>query len=208
MTETARGRDTRAKMLEVAGRHFAAKGYQGAHLEHIAREVGVRKTALYYYFESKEVLYHSVLEEMLADFERVLAASWDDTLSRAESLRVGASALNDVLAANPTFAQILVRIFVDRDPIDAARLRPYLERLIAGGLRFFDEGVAEGVFRPLSGAHVFMSALGMATFYYASGDVSARVLGVDSIHSDRSAAERREQFVEMLLRGVLAGQSA
>ena len=205
MSESGRGRDTRAKMLEVAGRQFAAKGYEGAHLESIATEVGVRKTALYYYFENKEALYVAVLEQMLAEFERALIASWDESRPKAESLRAGAAALNDVLAAHPTFAQILIRIFVDRVPIDETRVRPYLERLLAGAVRFFDEGVAEGAFRPLSGVHILQSALGMAIFHYAGGEFSAQLTGVESIHSDKSSIERREQFVEVLLRGVLAG---
>ena len=164
----------------------------------------MRKTALYYYFENKEALYVAVLEEMLAEFEQALGQSWDASRSKPESLRAGAAALNDVLAAHPTFAQILVRIFVDRVPIDATRVRPYLERLIAGAVGFFDEGAREGAFRPLAGTHVFQSALGMAIFHYAGGEFSARLLGVESIHSDKSATERREQFVEMLLHGVLA----
>ena len=47
---SSRSADTREKMLEVAEARFARRGYDGAHLERIAREVGVRKTALYYYF--------------------------------------------------------------------------------------------------------------------------------------------------------------
>jgi AcrR family transcriptional regulator len=42
--------DTRTKILEVAESEFAAEGYAGAHLQKIAEQVGVRKTALYYYF--------------------------------------------------------------------------------------------------------------------------------------------------------------
>jgi len=204
VSDPGRGRDTRAKMLEVAGRQFAAKGYEGAHLESIATEVGVRKTALYYYFENKEALYVAVLEEMLAEFERSLGSSWDEKRSKAESLRAGAAALNDVLAAHPTFAQILIRIFVDRVPIDSTRVRPYLERLIAGTVQFYEDGAAEGAFRPLSGAHVFQSILGAAIFHYAGGEFSARLLDVESIYSEKSTAERRDQFVEILLRGVLA----
>lgn len=204
MSETSRGRDTRERMLEVAERQFAAKGYEGAHLESIAREVGVRKTALYYYFENKEALYVAVLEHMLAEFEQALGRSWNDELSRADALASGADALNDVLAANPTFAQILVRIFVDRIPIDSTRVRPYLERFIAGALRFFEEGVEEGVFRQLSPVHVFQSALGMAIFHYAGGEFSARLLGVEDIHGEEAARRRRDEARELLLHGVLA----
>ena len=56
-------------MLEVAEREFARRGYDGAHLQHIASQVGVQKTALYYYFESKAALYEAVLVRMLETFD-------------------------------------------------------------------------------------------------------------------------------------------
>ena len=204
MSEGRRGTDTRARMLEVAGRQFAAKGYEGAHLESIAREVGVRKTALYYYFENKEDLYVSVLEDMLIEFERTLSKAWDAKRPKIDSLRRGAEALNDVLADNPTFAQILIRICVDRIPIDPARIRPYLDRFIQTSVGFFESGVQEGVFRPLSGAHVLQSALGTAIFHYAGGAFSASLLGVEDVHDPQAVEERRRQVVDLMLHGVLA----
>ena len=42
--------------LRVAARAFNEKGYHGASLDDIAEEIGVSKTALYYYFKNKEQL--------------------------------------------------------------------------------------------------------------------------------------------------------
>jgi TetR/AcrR family transcriptional regulator len=190
-------------MLQVAETHFARSGYEGAHLERIAVEVGVRKTALYYYFDSKEALYAAVLERMLLDFERVIKPTLEPDRPSVEAAAALLDAINDLLAAQPNYSQIMIRIFVDRIPIDASSIAPIVERLILMVLAFFRRGREEGVFRELSSRHVFQSVLGTAIFHYAAGDFSATLLDVDDLFSEKSSDWRRREFRELLLHGIL-----
>ena len=54
--------DTRQKMLDAALKLFADRGFYGASLDQIAREVGLTKQALIHHFGTKEKLYSAVLE--------------------------------------------------------------------------------------------------------------------------------------------------
>jgi AcrR family transcriptional regulator len=195
--------DTREKMLEVAETRFAQKGYDGAHLESIASEVGVRKTALYYYFESKEALYIAVLERMLLAFERTIESVFESEGTPLEHARRLSDAINDLLAERPNYSQILVRIFVDRVPVDSSRIAPILERVVGSVFRFHQRGIEAGVFRRVSSRHFFTSVLGMAVFHYAGGSVSAAILDVDDIFTRSAVAWRRREFQRLLLPGVL-----
>jgi AcrR family transcriptional regulator len=56
-------RDTRQALMDAGLEVFAEKGYFGASLRDIARAVGVRESALYHYFASKEALFEAILEE-------------------------------------------------------------------------------------------------------------------------------------------------
>ncbi len=60
------GQQTRQALLDAALELFAEKGYYGTSLRDIARAVGVRESALYNYFPSKESLFEAVV---LADRE-------------------------------------------------------------------------------------------------------------------------------------------
>jgi TetR/AcrR family transcriptional regulator len=204
MSQPPRGSDTRARMLEVAETQFAQKGYEGAHLESIAQEVGVRKTALYYYFESKEALYTAVLERMLGALEEVVKTGLARDLPTAEKGTRLAEDLMALLEEHENYSQILIRIFVDRIPIDDSAIQPIVTRIVNSVLAFFSEGVKEGAFRKLSARHFFQSVLGMAIFHYAGGTYSAALLGVDDIFSPEAKAWRRREFLSMLSHGVLA----
>ena len=58
----ADGRQTRKAILDAALELFADKGYFGTSLREIAVAVGVRESAFYNYFESKEALFIALLE--------------------------------------------------------------------------------------------------------------------------------------------------
>lgn len=67
---TAQERDeqksVRDRLVEVAARHFAEHGIQGASQRAIQREVGVNVATANYYFGSKEALYRAVIEDALS----------------------------------------------------------------------------------------------------------------------------------------------
>lgn len=205
MSSTPRSADTREKMLEVAESRFAELGFAGAHLERIASEVGVRKTALYYYFDSKLDLYVAVLERILTELDRTVDAALASDGSLLERTGRLADDINELLAERPNYSQILMRIFVDRIPVeDETRIRPLIERVVGRVLRFHHEGVEAGVFRRSSSRHFFNSVLGMLLFHYAGGNISAAVCDVDDIFT-RSAVEwRGREFRRLLFPGLLA----
>ena len=204
-SEDREGRSTRQRMLDVAEAHFARKGYDGAHLESIASEVGVRKTALYYYFESKSALYTAVLDRIALELDRVVGGALQrEDLDHVARLELLADDLNRLLASNIAYSQVLLRIFVDRIPVpDDSVLTPSLERGLSSVMIFYQKGRDAGAFRKLSARHFAVSMLGMLIFYYAGGETSATMLGIEDVVNDDAVAWRASEFREMLLRGVL-----
>lgn len=195
---------TRDKLLEVAETGFARRGYEGAHLQAIAEELGVQKTALYYYFPSKGALYLAVLSRMIEDFDRCVAGALDPEAPHRDRLQRLVDEVNELLAKRRNYSQILIRIFVDHADVDLGSLTPALERLVGRVLRFYREGVDAGDFRALSSRHFFMSLLGMSVFHYAARNLSASVLGLEDVFTENAVAWRRSEVTRMLGRGVLA----
>ena len=58
------GRDTRREILDAALDLFAVGGYFGTSMRQIARAVGVRESALYHHFASKEAILEGLLAEL------------------------------------------------------------------------------------------------------------------------------------------------
>jgi TetR/AcrR family transcriptional regulator len=200
--------DTRTKMLEVAEGEFARRGYDGAHLQHIAAQVGVQKTALYYYFESKAALYEAVLVRMLEAFDGRVREALERPGSPEERAIRLLDGMNDLLAEHPNYSKMLIRVFVDWGPLQPDRVGPLIERVVSRVLRFYREGVDAGTFVRQSSRHVFQSLLGAVTFHYASGGFGARVLGVSDLFTRSTVAWRREEARSLFLRSILRPSGA
>jgi AcrR family transcriptional regulator len=62
-----RSRDTCSELLEASLELFAERGYFGTSLRDIARAVGIRESAVYHYFSSKEALFEEILHGECAE---------------------------------------------------------------------------------------------------------------------------------------------
>lgn len=205
MNTGPRGGATRERLLQAAEREFARYGYAGAHLQSIAEQIGVQKTALYHYFPSKSALYGAVVIGMLESFERALTGAVTASGSHRDQLEGVLEALNGLLASRPHFARIVIRLFIDgAGAVDDPALGPTLRRVIGRLLVFYREGVEAGAFRHLSSRHLFLSTFGLALFHYAAPEFSAEVLQTPDVFAPEVVAWRGAQVRRLLLDGVLA----
>lgn len=69
----ARGAHTRELAQQVALRLFTEQGYEATSLRQIADELGINKASLYYYFDGKEAIVQSLLDQRGDEAEELLA---------------------------------------------------------------------------------------------------------------------------------------
>lgn len=72
-TERRRGARTRERAQQVALRLFTEQGYEATTLRQIADELGINKASLYYYFDGKEAIVQSLLDQRGDEAEELLA---------------------------------------------------------------------------------------------------------------------------------------
>lgn len=62
--------NTKNKILEVSLELFAKKGFDGVSVREIAKEVGVRESALYKHYKNKEDILDKIVEEMISSIRK------------------------------------------------------------------------------------------------------------------------------------------
>jgi len=82
----ANGERTRQAILDAGLQTLAEKGYFGSSLKDIAKLVGVRESALYNYFSSKEALFHAILDAAAETREEQWAAFLAEPMGDARSV--------------------------------------------------------------------------------------------------------------------------
>jgi len=193
------------RILEAATAEFAARGYDGARIEAIARRAGVNKALLYYYFPNKGELYRRlVLEHLSAAGATLEAAASADTPPR-EAIERMITALFEVLSARPEISDFVMREVLNgwghlEDEDFQVVFRT--SRPIAGAV---ERGIAGGAFRPVVPLFVHLLVMASLNFFMISRAArarGARIVGNPMIDPEPAAFAR---FVaDMVTRGLAA----
>jgi AcrR family transcriptional regulator len=133
---------SREEILDAARRVLLRNGISATTLEAVAREVGVSKTALYYYFPSKDALFFELVFGSLQSQANAVHAAVEQADDGAQALRAiireSAQAfiprIDDFRLAY-LHAQVAGRGAVHFDPQQFARIRPLNELWFAGATK-------------------------------------------------------------------------
>lgn len=103
------------RIIEAAKRVLVRKGYEAATMSDVAAEVGIGRTALHYYYRTKEILFDAIfgqlLSSLLPNIDRVL----DEKSTMLEKMPVIVDLYMGIVRANPMFPNFVVGE-LNRDP--------------------------------------------------------------------------------------------
>ncbi|GAB4511726.1 MAG: TetR/AcrR family transcriptional regulator [Anaerolineae bacterium] len=65
--------DTRAEILDAAGRLITREGVKTLTIDNVATEAGISRGGVLYHFASKDALIQGMLDRLISNFERIMA---------------------------------------------------------------------------------------------------------------------------------------
>jgi len=141
----------RAHILQVALHVFAERGYHATTITDLVEAAGVARGTFYLYFDSKDAVFHVLLDDLLAALRAGVVGV--DTRPEAPPVR---DQLHRTLAllfaavdGNRAFVRILLREAVGLDAAVEQKLRAFYDRLHAWVEVSLRRGQEMGVVRPL-----------------------------------------------------------
>lgn len=184
-------------ILEIAERMFFERGYRGVSMRHLASEVGVQISTLYYYFPSKEDILYRLLKTYLESLVGAAERSIEDAGEGASSTATVQSLVRDSVlslikhrqAAGISISGAMAELAVEQQ----AELTGYVERYESLYRRVIREGIAAGEFVPTDAALAAYLVLGaqarLCAWYRPEGRLSPdQIAGTFSFLLVRSLA--------------------
>src|SRR5215510_3533297 len=153
----AQSAQTRATILAAAERIFAEAGLAGARTEVIAAEAGVNKALLYYYFKSKERLYHAVLEDHLKAFNRKALALLEGPGPAREILLKYVRLQFDFISARHRHAALFQQFLCAGNKGSQRLVRKYIAPRSRALEQLLERGMRGGEFRRADRLHTAVS---------------------------------------------------
>lgn len=167
-----RKRDRSREDILLAARAVLMRdGIAAVTLDAVAREAGMSKTGLYYYFSSKEALiFELVFSALQLHAQRVETAVASTTSGPAaldavirNTVEAYAGQMDDFRLAF-LLGQVSSSTYMQMSPDQIARIRPLNDMLLAGATRLVAEGKSTGPVEPrLLSFLAFLSAVGLLT---------------------------------------------
>lgn len=131
---TARGQQSRRRILDAAEKVFGEKGYFAASINDITREAGIALGSFYVYFQSKHEVFVEVLESLAQLIRQATRAALPKGAGRLEEEVHGFRAFFSLISRHPQ----LYRIVRQAEVVAPDALRAYYEAIVpryAGRLR-------------------------------------------------------------------------
>ena len=205
--------NSREKILEIGESLFASGGYSGVGMRQIATAVGLGKSSLFHHFPTKLALYGEVLDRVLERLERGLCDDAQHPGKTAEQLGHWIDSMIGMLAEDVSAARLMLRALVDEEPFPPFEFEPEgrelmsfeirLERVIGRFRSLLEQGIADGVFRPVSIGDTIQTTIGAIVFHFASADLGEALIG-EPVFSGTAVERRRREVSEFIRRGLLA----
>lgn len=189
-----------AAICVEAERQFAQYGFEGASLEQIASALGLSRHNLLYYYPSKEALYRTVLDEVLAEWLARMAGIVGGTDPEA--------ALREYIAAKLRFSRERPagsQVFAREVMAGAPRFRDAIEAQVLPALnadvKTFERWARQGLIKKLDFRHLMFTIWASTQAYADLAPQFAILLGKPALEAGDFAAA--EKLITQLVLGSL-----
>lgn len=161
MSET-NNQDLRKALLQSARELLASKGYRGFSLRQVARKTGVSATSVYIYFENKDHLIHTLIEQSVSELNRRLKKVYGTLTDPVKRLEGFAEAYVQYALEHPREYQIIYLASTE----DMSRYPKEKFRKARRGYEYLTDTIKEAVEqkifdepRPRTAAYTFWAQL-------------------------------------------------
>lgn len=186
----------RKKILDAALEVFSAQGFRGATLDQIAAVAGLSKPNLLYYFDSKEAMHRTLLDDLLDVWLAPLRAMNPDGEPRDEIMRYMRRKLQ-MSRDYPRESRLFANEVLQGVPRIEEEISVDLKALVDDRAALIRRWIAAGRLAAVDPHHLIFSIWAL-TQHYADFDAQIRM-----IRGQRDPMDGAEAFLEMLFDRLL-----
>jgi TetR/AcrR family transcriptional regulator len=191
-------KDFRDSLLAAATRLFAERGLNGVSIRELATEAGVSISMISYYFEGKEGLYSSVLQEQFSCFDYMQLIKERDIapLEKIEEyIRWSIQRNRDY----PYLLRYYTSELTNPTRYFSAIVQPALEKALYVLIGIINDGRAAGQFREeLNPEDTALAMAGMVNYYFLSTRATEQFVN----HSPERDEELIRHYMDIFTKGL------
>lgn len=188
-----------SKILAAARREFVLQGYKGATVQSIADRAGLPKANILYYFNNKEKIYHTVLEQTLE--------MWDQSIGDIDPAEGPKAAIERIIAAKvklsfeyPDASKIYAMEIIQGAQHLKEYARTYLRKWVREKSKLFQEWMDNGEMAQVDPTHLIF-LIWSSTQHYADFESQYLTIMNRAEYEEEDVVTVTRFITDIILRG-------
>lgn len=194
--------NTEKRILEAARRVFTTKGYAASRMDDIAKEAGINRALLHYYYRNKDRMFEIIFEEGF----RSAFVGLNTILLSKESLRGKIQGIVDMyfttITSNPELPLFVISELAT-NPERLTQLVARTEIATQEVIRVFNNQVKaevkKGTIKNIDGIQLLINILALTIYPFMARPILKTVMQVDDAAFQKLMLKRKKEIADFIL---------
>jgi TetR/AcrR family transcriptional regulator len=196
---------TEKAILEAADKVFTQKGYAAARMEDIAKDAGINRALLHYYFRSKDKMFDMIFDQRVREFFSGLAGIVFSERDLEEKIRAMVEHEITVILAHP-YLPIFVLQELNQNPqrlLDhAQKVGVHPSMLLRKFSVQVNEEIKAGKIRNIDASQLLMNIMSMCIYPFIAKPILKTILETDEKGFASVMEKRKTEVTEFILKSL------
>ena len=197
---------TEERILDAAMKVFTRKGYAAARTEEIAKEAGINRALLHYYYRDKQTIFNLIFEPRFKEFFKGLFIIFEaDNLTLFDKIRRMVEHEINTLINHPDLARFIITEIAQEPEL----LIEYGKKLGVNPRLFieaFEKQVAKevgaGSIKPIEGKQLLINIMSLCIYPFVAKPIIQTMMNVDEPAFYQMTEERKKQVSEFIINAI------
>ncbi len=189
----------------AARKVFTQKGFAGARMDDIAREAGMNRALLHYYFRSKEKMFDMIFEQRMGEFFSGLARIMTSNLELMQ--KIGAIVEHDIsmISAQPDLPMFIMQELAQNPQrllAHAASSGARPDMLLKAFTVQVKDAIDQNRIRPIDAGQLLINIMSLSIYPFIAKPMIKALKGLDDTAFDKMMKKRKEEVTEFVINAI------
>ncbi len=206
MLET-KEKPTEELILDAAMKVFTIKGFAAARTEDIAKEAGINRALLHYYYRDKQTMFNLIFETRFKEFFKGLFVIFDsDNISLFEKIRRMVEHEINTLVRHPDLARFIITEIAQNPDrlLEQGQKIGINPRLLIGAFEaLVQKEVAEGTIQPhITGKQLIMNVMSLCIYPFVAKSIIQVMMQAEEEQFIKMMELRKKEISEFIIQAI------
>jgi len=197
---------TEELILNAAMKVFTRKGYSAARTEEIAKEAGINRALLHYYYRDKQTIFNLIFESRFKEFFKGLFVIFEaDNTSLFDKIRRMVDHEITTLTKHPDLARFIIteiaqepELLLEHGKKLGVNPRLFIE---AFEKQVFHE-VNIGIIRPIEGKQLLINIMSLCIYPFVAKPIIQTMMALDEPSFYQMTEQRKKEVSEFIINAI------